>query len=194
MSLIITAERSGCAKGKAMEIRTNHDLYDAICALAEKHAQADRLLEAYLSALWQLGGNCRQESALTVDQFFQMLSEAFVAPVPNFDETWRSCAGDSEESEGFTGWEVVIQRQIVDLREMDEAGLLQDKYRELGLTSPRGRPWFNFDPCSYLQCGTQAILDSRQAGDTGSEIDEFEVTAISWELFREFSWCGQIYE
>jgi hypothetical protein len=41
---------------------------------------------------------------------------------------------------------------------MAEAGTLENEYRYFGIDSPTGFRWYNFDPCSYLECGVRGSL------------------------------------
>src|SRR5262245_54369296 len=90
---------------------------------------------------------------LSADEFFGLLAEAFNRPAPTFDEAWRSrYVEGSPEALDFDGWEALVLRQIVDLREMAEQGGLADEWRYFGIKSPRGAHWVNFDPCMFLEC------------------------------------------
>lgn len=201
-------------------IKTNRDLYVAIGDLIEQRKNTSLTLEAYLSTLWSLGRASSHEPGLSVDTFFQLLSSGFDGPAPAFDESWRSrYAPDHDELAGFDGWETAILRQIVDLREMDKAGTLANEMRYFGVNSPRGGYWYNFDPCSFIECAMAGSFGGWQPGDnTGrdyvpgkvavmnesgeiesrdpQDIDNpvFAMSSISWDAFREFLWCGQHYE
>src|SRR5207248_3657576 len=114
-------------------IRTNRDLYLAVADLTGRHRNTGRALEEYLRALWALGQGHHEQPALPSDEFFGMLSAAFDAPAPPFDEGWRGRYGqDTNEVSGFDGWEARVLRQIVDLREMKEQGVLDSELRYLG--------------------------------------------------------------
>lgn len=223
-------------------IRTNRDLYLAIAGLTEHHGTGARDLEEYLRALWDGARRLRDRSSLSADEFFGLLSAAFTLPAPPFDEAWRSryaddanplatClaaklgaeqqspGADEADAAGFDGWEAFVLRQIVDLREMAEQGMLQDKYRYFGIDSPRGQRWYNFDPCAFLECATAGFSGGWEPGDdTGREYvpgpvatlgEDGTVTTldprdvpdpvtsigeVSWEDFESFLGCGQWYE
>lgn len=224
-------------------IQTNRDLYLGIVGLTERHRSGERGLEEYLRALWA-GVRCfRERASLSADEFFGLLSAAFTLPAPLFDEAWRShyvddhtgsmtgClaaklgarqqsrgAGEASSS-GFDRWESFVRRQIVDLREMAEQGVLEDEHRYFGVDSPRGQRWYNFDPCTFLECATEGSAGGWRSGDdTGREYvsgpvavltDDGMVTAVdprdvpdpvvsigkvSWADFQFFLGCGQEYE
>jgi hypothetical protein len=117
---------------------------------------------------------------------------------------------------GFDRWEAFVLRQIVDLREMAEQGMLQDEMRYLGTDSPRGQKWYNFDPCTFLECAMAGSFGGWQAGDDSDRDyvpgpvavlgDDRQVTTadphdvpnpvvamreVSWDDFRSFLGCGQ---
>jgi hypothetical protein len=91
--------------------------------------------------------------------------------------------------------------------------------RYFGINSPRGSRWYNFDPCTFLECamagsfggweegddtgrgyvpGEVAVLgpDGRITGCDPRELDDpiVPLGEISWEAFRDFLGQGQWYE
>jgi hypothetical protein len=188
--------------------------------LIGRHDACTRSLEEYLGALWDIARVQKAQPSLSLDEFFQMLSEAFTRPAPPFDEAWRSrYETDQPKLSGFEGWEARVLRQIVDLREMTEQGMLDDDQRYFGINSPRGHRWYNFDPCTFLECATAGSYGGWRPGDdTGRqyvpgpvmvmgddgklrECDPREVgapvaavPAVSWDDFRWFLGEGQWYE
>ena len=86
-------------------------------------------------------------------------------------------------------FEATILKQVADLREMDEAGLLSSELRYFGMDSPRGNRWYNFDPSSYIECAITGTYDDFQEENSEITFDD-----ISWNEISEFLWCGQIYE
>jgi hypothetical protein len=224
-------------------IRTNRDLYIAVADLTGRYGSGTRKLEEYLRALWEGARRFRERTSLSVDGFFGLLSAAFTRPIPPFDEAWRSrypeddtnplaaCLaakmGRKQQSRGaddvavpsFDAWESFVLRQIVDLREMAEQGMLEDEQRYFGIDSPRGQRWYNFDPCTFLECAMAGSYGGWQPGDpTGREYvpgpvavlgDDGKITAsdprdvpepvasireVSWDDFQSFLGCGQWYE
>ena len=202
---------------------TNQELYRAIGELGERYAASGRALEQYLSALLGLARQHCCESvpeSLSPFDFIRLLSEAFTAEPLTFEAKWREeYSALNAELPGYAGWEAVLLQQVVDLREMDEAGTLDNPHRYFGVNAPRGSKWVNFDPVTYLECamagsfggweptestgrqfvpGQVAIMDSQgnvQSVDPQSvERPIVMLTQISWEEFQEFLVCGQTYE
>lgn len=161
--------------------------------------------------------------ALTPDEFFGLLSDAFETPAPPFVESLRGrYVGDGSALAAlppFTRWGYFLTRQIVDLREMSEGGQLANKLRYFGIDSPRGSRWYNFDVCTYLECATVGSFGGWEPGDgTGREYVPGEVvvtnpdgtlgsadprdlpnpvealTAVTWDDFYHFLGQGQWYE
>lgn len=102
---------------------------------------------------------------------------------------------------------------------MAEQGILADEERYFGIDSPRGQRWYNFDPCTFLECAVAGSLGGWQSGDdTGREYVPGQVAVmsddgkvevadpedvpdpvisigeLSWETFQSFLGCGQWYE
>jgi hypothetical protein len=201
-------------------IQTNRDLYLAIAELIRQQQTSTRSLEEYLRSLWEAARKYREHPSLTVDELFEVLAGAFTLPVPPFDSAWRiRYTEDFADVAGFGGWEARILRQVVDLHEMAEQGMLDDKMRYFGIDSPRGQRWYNFDPCSFLECATAGSYGGWQPGDdTGrdyvpgpvmamgkdgqlEECDPREVSApvvpireVRWAAFQSFLGDGQWYE
>jgi hypothetical protein len=201
-------------------IKTNRDLYLAVTDLTGAQKSCPRSLEEYLRALWALGRSRREQTSLSGDDLLEMLSSAFNSSAPAFEEDWRARYNlDDEDLPGYEGWEARLLRQIVDLREMAEQGQLADEYRYLGISAPRGPQWYNFDPCTFLECGTVGCFGGWEPEDeTGrtyvpgpvAVMDEngqivsvdprdvpnpvVSILEIRWEDFRELLEYGQTYE
>ncbi len=221
-------------------IQTNRDLYIAVADLTGRYRSEARGLEEYLRTLWESARRFRERSSLSPDEFIGLLSAAFALPAPPFDEAWRSryaeddtdplqaCIaakmglrqqshGQEADSPGFHNWESFVLRQIVDLREMDEQGLLADEMRCFGIDSPRGQRWYNFDPCTFLECATAGFCGGWVSGDdTGRDYVPGPVAVLGEDgsmttsdprdvpdpviEIRELKWddfelgCGQWYE
>jgi hypothetical protein len=102
---------------------------------------------------------------------------------------------------------------------MHECGTLANDLRYFGIDSPRGSHWYNFDPCTFLECATAGSYGGWEAGDpTGREhvprpvavlgddgsiesVDPRDVPSptvsiaeVTWEDFRDFLGAGQWYE
>jgi hypothetical protein len=173
-----------------MTIRTNRDLYPAITELVKQQGGASRSLETYLLALWSLTAELENLPDLSPTELFGLLSSAYSAPAAPFQDAWRGC-DDDDTLRGFLGWKATLQRQIADLREMHEQGILQHELRYFGDTAPSGHSWYNFDPGTFLECAAAGTFGgwSREADDPLHVIDR-----ISWDVFREFLYKGQLYE
>jgi hypothetical protein len=180
------------------DINTADDLYFAISQLVAQHRETARPLEEYLRALWAVSLRHRDEKSLTPNEFFGVLAEAFAAePFPSEPELWLEAYGDIyelglENAPGYEGWEFRVRRQVIDLLEMDLSGQLADEQRYLGINAPRGSRWYNFDPCSFLECAAAGTLGGRELH--GIDRDNPVLTDISWEEFHDFLGEGQWYE
>jgi hypothetical protein len=203
-----------------MRIQTNRDLYLKIIMLAKEHETTACSLEEYLRSLWSLASKYQASSGFLPTEFFKLLSDAFSISAPPFQDEWRQhYEKDIDKLQGYLGWEATIRRQIVDLREMAEAGILDDDYRYFGVDAPRGHPWFNFDPATFLECAMAGTYGGWEPEDvTGrgyapgtvvilsesGEYDERELASlpnliyvinqIHWDDFRKFLFMGQWYE
>ncbi len=162
-------------------------------------------------------------AALTPDEFFGILSDAFEAHGLPFEESLRTrYVSDGNALAALpplTRWGYFLARQIVDLREMAEGGQLANDLRYFGIDSPRGSRWYNFDACTYLECATVGSFGGWEPGDaTGRDFVPGEVvvtnpdgtlgsadprdlpnpvvplTAITWDDFYTFLGQGQWYE
>ncbi|MDQ2687518.1 MAG: hypothetical protein M3Y28_06580 [Armatimonadota bacterium] len=198
---------------------TNRDLYLSIGELVKRYAASTRTLEQYLLALLGLTRHSHRQSALPLSDFSQLLTDAFTAEPIAFDSAWQEQYDTLYQTRpGFAGWEAEIIRQIVDSREMDEAGTLKDEQRYFGINAPRGARWYNFDPGTFLECAMAGSLGGWEPGDAterdfvpgqvtvmASEgiqsIDPqdierpiVEVPQLTWEQFQDFLISGQTYE
>ena len=215
-------------------LATNRDLYRAISEMRERHesGSAGISLEQYLLALLGLARqHCYQDNILLSD-FYRLVTGAFIAEPVQFKPSWRDEYGvpnvlqegpdwlDTRKcSPLYVLWEATVIRQIVDLREMDEAGTLEDEHRYFGVDAPRGSRWYNFDPFTYLECGMAGSLGGWEPDDlTGRQFIPGEVAVVdsegkftvvkpqdverpiiampqfTWEHFSDFVECGQMYE
>lgn len=182
---------------------TNRALYEAVVELRQAQAENPRLLEAYLLALWALAEPHSQAPELDPQKFLELLTTAFTALAPAFDETWRAqYAAAPETLPGFAGWAATLRCQVVDLHEMAEQGQLENPYRYFGLSAPRGAYWFNFDPGTYLECATVGTFGGWEPTDATGRVALTEnykattrtISAVSWEVFQKFLEMGQFYE
>ena len=190
------------------QLRTNRDLYLFVAALAENDDGEGRELEEYLRALWRLGAAKQANDRLTLACFAGLLVGAFHEEAPAFSPAWRDIAEEEGTHTGYPRWERTIFSQIVDLREMRDAGMLANEHRYFGVDAPRGRRWFNFDPLTYLECAVEGAFGGWRPGDrTGrdyvsaktAELEDvdipiFEMTRVSWDQFADFLRAGQSFE
>jgi hypothetical protein len=190
------------------QLRTNRDLYLFVAALVENDDLEGRELEEYLRALWRLGSAEQAKDQLTLACFSGLLVAAFQEPAPAFVPGWQDIAEEEGTHAGYPRWERTIFSQIVDLREMRDAGMLANEHRYFGVDAPRGRRWFNFDPLTYLECAVEGAFGGWRPGDrTGRDyvaaknleladldIPIFEMTRVSWDQFADFLRAGQSFE
>jgi hypothetical protein len=140
---------------------TNRDLYLFVAGLTERKADSERTLEGYLRCFLRLAGEERGAAGLDGAAFAALLERSFDDPVPADAEPAPSGgadpsggAGPSGGAPGFGELARVLERQIRDLREMDQAGTLRDEMRYFGKDAPSGSRWYNFDPCTFIECAT----------------------------------------
>jgi hypothetical protein len=194
------------------EITTNRDLYCFIAALVKQYADNSVTLQDYLESLGQLGRQWCERSAVLPSEFAHLLEASF-APVPTGIESKMN------PTAGYLIWQQRIAEQVRDLSEMKEAGTLENQYRYFGVAAPRGAHWFNFDPCTYLECaaagtfggwregddtertyvpGEVAVLDASGELTTADPRDldnpVVRLPEITWEMFVDFLNAGQFYE
>jgi hypothetical protein len=205
-------------RSDSSELHTNRDLYLFVADLCQKSARSKRSLEDYLKVLWCLAAAHREHDTLAVSAFAGLLEAAFHTEPPPFDPLWSHRQRQGEET-GYARWENTILMQIVDLHEMEPAGLLASDLRYFGVDAPRGSRWYNFEPLTFLECGVAGTFDGWRSGDstgrdyvpgrvavldeTGhvtsaepGELDQpiVEIELISWDVFADFLESGQLYE
>lgn len=176
------------SSGPSGGLQTNRDVYRFVCDLHRRHSGLARTLEEYLRALWQLGRAERAERELPVARFAELLERAVTAEVPPYDPAWERL-DTGERLPGFAGWERAILLQIVDLKQLRDAGAYRDEQRYFGLDAPRGGRWYNFAPMGYLECAAAGSFgasfddedsdddsdddgDDDQAGTAAAELDD----------------------
>lgn len=194
------------------DVATNRDLYCFVAELVKQRAECCCTLQSYLENLRRLGHNLRAREAVSAEEFAELLRAAF-DPAPGASEAGAAA------TKGYLAWEKHIGEQIRDLDEMRSAGTLDNEYRYFGVDAPRGGRWYNFDPCTYLECAAAGTFGGWQEGDdTGRsyvpgpvavldasgaitsvdprDIDDPVVVLpqITWEMFVDFLDAGQWYE
>jgi hypothetical protein len=199
---------------------TNHELYQAVVSIANRYKSSDRTLEQYLSSLLIAVRRQKNLDGLPTEKFLELLSNAFTDTVLTFDERWRNPdARSSVSGSGIEACEEMLIGQIVDLREMDEAGILKNELRYFGVKAPRGSHWYNFDPGTFLECGIEGVFGGWDGDESSGRVvvpgqvgvlnseDQIvgvdpedisdpvvEISEVAWDQFREFLECGQSYE
>ena len=187
-------------------MNTNRDLYRFVTGLCERRS-ADQVpsLEVYLRSLWFVGRTW-DDDIIPIGTLGEWLRSAFSSSPPDFDDAWHSIAFPAEEpgDDPRDLWEKFILFQIADLRRMAEAGTLDNEHRYFGVDSPAGIRWYNFDPCSYLECGVRGsvggyieneviILDRPDDGGS-ADSPVVPLGSLTWDEFRDLLWCGMSYE
>jgi hypothetical protein len=187
-------------------LSTYHDLYLAIEELSEQHKSSSKSLEQYLLALLFNSKKFAEYETLSIKDFHNLLTDSFTTDFAGFNETWRDRYNQlTDNSSDFIGWQSTLIRQIVDLHEMAENGSLANELRYFGIESPRNSRWYNFDPFGYLSCAIAGSVDGWEPYDESDEIDqevthqniqqsEVEIFVVTWEQFKDFIYCGQVYE
>ena len=199
---------------------TSRDLYLAIEQLQKQHEGCTRTLEQYLLAVLELSAPLVDRQQITLDELYDILSGGFTHNASPFDEEWRDLYDQlPHENDDYSGWHATVVRQVVDLREMDECGTLKNETRYFGVYAPRKSYWYNFDPRGYLECAMAGSFGGWEPGDEtgrqyvpgpvavlgdGGSIEsvnpedlpnpQFDMPVITWEHFKDFVICGQIYE
>jgi hypothetical protein len=166
-------------------MQTKRELYGFVAKLAARHRAGQPPLEVYLRTLWGLASVGSERSGWPLAEFAELLEGSFVAEPAAFDPRWRSLVESPRPTSGFERFEQELLGQIVDLRDMAEAGMLAHELRYYGLDSPRGARWYNFDPCSWLESATSGGLRVD---------DEIVLVLVDWNDFAEFLVAGREYE
>lgn len=164
------------------EVATNRDLYRFIAELVKQRSECRGTLQSYLENLRRIGRSLRARDAVSPEEFAELLGAAF-------DPGPRAADPGAAATDGYVGWEERIGEQIRDLDEMRRSGTLDNEYRYFGVDAPRGGRWYNFDPCTYLECAAAGSMDPRDIHDPVVALPQ-----ITWEMFVDFLNAGQWYE
>lgn len=147
-------------------------------------------LETYLSALWKLLNQKRNEGP-SLSLFASILESSFESSPATFQQEWLIYREPAEyeeehysEEESWNYLKKTLLFQIADLRGM-KGKQLDNEFKEMGVISDTGHSWYNFMPTIYLECGT-ALLDDE------TEINETE--EVSWLDLESILEMGRIYE
>jgi hypothetical protein len=170
----------------ASQLKTHQDFCQYVSALSHgKAATTTKSLEEYLRSLWGLI-KLRQAKAVTFSLLGQLLVDAFLAEPLPFDEAWLQYNTppnlDDDDAEIFSLLQKMICYQIADLHLMAQTGQINDPNAFLGIDSPTGNRWFNFQPSSYLACAASPPINDESR------------TRCDWGDLAILLWLGQIYE
>jgi len=189
------------------ELTTPGQFRSFVLAVLDAHKpDYQRSLEEYLRSLWVLVGR-NQHQPVSHTLLGHMLAEAFVTEPAAFDPAWlqyeqpldwsyedgryvlKTFVGDEERIiedhvDEFRILIHTIEFQIADLRRM-RGNQLEDMNRHMGLISPTGNDWYNFDVFTYLRCSTRGMVDNSR--DTPFEGCDWVELAAILEL-------GRLYE
>ncbi len=194
-------------------IQTNDELCHAINNLTGANIHnPERSLELYLRALLGVCLHHWTEPRFTPEAFVAILDEAFTAHPVDYDPHWEETySTDWLSLKGWDRFHALICRQIVDLKQLREQGILTGHYVDPGVQCPKGGTWCNFDIRSFLAQACAGNFDGWTPDEdilfnpphsalhrdaTLEEIHE-ETSALpllNWELFADFLHCGQIHE
>jgi hypothetical protein len=201
-------------------METNRDIYLAVAALAQRARESPRTLDEYLRAVLAIAQRHEGQPYLAPAEFIAILSDALVANPLAFDPAWSDQYDVKAESSAcFANWRATVTSQVVDLREMADAGTTANKLRYFGVSAPRGACWRNFDVATYLECAVAGCYGGWEPGDpTGREFVPGEVVVpgpdgaavardprelprpivsidrVTWLDFTHFLEWGQCYE
>ncbi len=163
---------------------TSQEFRSAVLAITDKQ-EGENIdsVENHLLSLWAVIKKYEKYEP-SYSLFANILAEAFETQPCQFDEQWLSYENDIfwvYQNDSFAikeyrndEWIVtennvndfeilkhVIFFQIADLHRMNSRQL-NDPYRYLGIDSPTGNRWYNFDVVTYWECATagmEACLD-----------------------------------
>jgi hypothetical protein len=157
-----------------------------VASLLSEAARCDRTLEAYLCSL--LSGVLRQRDTPPSYRLFAELLERALgeADVSYEDATLEHLTAISRGPDAYDNVVRRLIRQIVDLRQMRDAGILDLSGAELwwGQDAPSGRRWYNFTIEAYLE-PTARLWENREVDPEGE---------VSWMDFDLVLADGQAYE
>jgi hypothetical protein len=200
------------------ESMSYRDFHVSIQALCERERSNSRSLETYLLALLrQAAAHARRESVTLVDLRDLLTSSFRERPYP-FDDRWRVSPIQLDPAPTwFAHWRARLVRQIVDLHEFAEAGVLDDDRCYFGVQAARGSPWCNLDPVTYVACAMAGSFGDPSPEDRADwhfadcPIPASRSTyplvvlahpiartwnaapALSWAEFEQFIRCGQCH-
>jgi hypothetical protein len=151
-----------------------------------------RDVEEYLRAFLRLLLPLSDLRLIEVSHFLSLVEEALVSEPLDFEPAWVHSYESNRELErrsaGFPVVIAVLQRQIVDLREMRWAGILDGRFIDLGVSSPRGETFYNFNLHWFLGCAGAGMENSSHSSEWQ------DLSEMDWHQAMFFFWCGQNWE
>ena len=191
------------------DIHNAKQLREMVLSILEKHSEEYQgSLEEYLRSLWTVIQEKKsQEPSYLL--FVEMLENAFTNPPAEFDAQWLdykeplhwNYREDTHVLEALKGKKLIIVErdidpfrilkhtilfQIADLYRMRE-NQLKNEFRYLGVQSPTGNTWYNFDISTYLKCSMSGI--------GGYDEDrENEFFKCEWSDLAGLLTLGRLYE
>jgi hypothetical protein len=128
---------------------------------------------------------------VTYDWVAAVLRESFVVDAAPFEEAWFEYTDLPEEDrveDDFEFLRLTVLFQIADLRRM-VGNQLEDPHRGLGVRSPTGHSWYNFQPLGYLECAMRGFADNLAVG----KLREYEINC-NWQALAIILELGRLYE
>lgn len=169
-----------------------------------EHKDCSRSLESFLLAVLNRAAVFRARDSLTLDELYELIESGFTHEPAPFDDGWRDQYDRLPVSDdGYAGWRAMLIRQIVDLREMDECGTLENEMWFFGVNSPRDSCWYNLEPFLYIECAMRgfnadvrgecvALLENDGSPTTAPpECLAISMPAVTWVQFATFIACGE---
>lgn len=183
---------------------TNRDLYRDLLSLLELRRGPRLPLEAYLRSLISLLNDRATPEAPDIHELLFLLDRAFETRPADLEEAWRKT---SEPADGESRTAVIdlLRRQVLDLRDLEKTGGIDDPLRYFGLDAPSGARWYNFEAATYLECACQGSFGGWEEGvgearvriegeDETVDDDLLELGFLRWSDLAVFFSMGQYYE
>ena len=178
------------ASTQDMDDITFQELIDSVNELVESVEGSDPgTLEEYLRSLWGLIGKHEGEDPSN-ELIARLLADAFnTGPAP-FNDAWLAVSEPADKAmmklNPFDGVRRTIVFQLADIRRMRDADVLDPEKMHLGVTSPAGHKWNNFETLDYLDCGIAGIGERYTEGK--------KKPPTGWVLLEEILELGRVYE
>ncbi len=187
---------------------TNRTLYLSATKALTRNESSERELADYLRCLAHLLAARCQDGTVGQEDFVAALEAAFHTEVP--------APGPVPTTEP---WLQLLQRQVIDLAQLERDGRLSDPMRSFGIDAAKGGRWYNFTPHSFVECALVGAFGGWEDGDEGDRVlvrgpvavmgEDGEVTTVNpedlesdveplerldAEALEDFFICGQTYE